>query len=308
VSRPRLLVGSALLAALTLSACSGTDPDRGGDAAATGTTSAGGVTERRLDLRDPSRDTDPTPESAGDDAVAGRDLPTTLWYPEGAGPFPVVVFSHGLGSTPDAYAHLLAAWAAAGALVVAPTFPLTSEGSALVAEDVANQPADVSFVLDQVLALDTADDELAGRIDAAHLAVAGHSAGAITTLGLLDACCREPRATAALVLSGALELFAPTAAVPTLFLHGSADEVLPLSGGQDAYLAAPGPKAFVELSGATHSAPYDDPSDRYAGAVESVTTDFLRWSLADDPQALVALRTDAAQQGTTDLVDDQLTP
>lgn len=264
-----------------------------------------------LDLHDDSRATDPTPQSAGEDAVAGRDLPTHLFYPaEGTGPFPVVVFSHGMGSSPESYWDLLESWAGAGFVVAAPTFPLTHRGSALVRDDVLQQPADVSFVLGQVLALDSGDGDLAGRIDTAHVAVAGHSAGAITTLGLLDSCCRDPRITAAVVLSGSLTGFGATATdpgVPALFVHGTADTVLPLADGQAAYAAAPGPKAFVELPGGTHSAPYDAAADPHAAAVRTVTTDFLRWTLTSASGGLPALRADADQPGTAELTADHLT-
>jgi predicted dienelactone hydrolase len=269
------------------------------------------VSDRVLDLRDESRATDATPESPGHDVTPGRDLPTRLFWPtEGDGPFPVVVFSHGFSSSPGAYYDLLESWAAAGVVVAAPTFPLTSERSALVEEGVLDQPSDVSFVLTQVLALDEGDSELAGRIDGAHVAVAGHSLGAMTSLGLLDACCRDSRVTAALVLSGTLRAFGATAippGLPTLFVHGTADEVLPVADGEAAFAAALGPKALVELPGGTHSAPYDDPADRYSAAVGKLTTDFLRWTLLGDATALAALRTDAAQPGLTELTDDQLT-
>jgi predicted dienelactone hydrolase len=265
-----------------------------------------------LDLRDESRSTDPTPATAGRDATRGRALPTHLYYPaSGKGPFPVVVFSHGFRSTPEAYQDLLRSWAAAGFVVAAPTFPLTSRDSPLVEADIRNQPADVSFVLTQVLALGTTTGDLAGRIDSAHIAVAGHSDGAMTTLGVLGTCCRDSRVTAALILSGTLDAFGPTIArpgVPTLFLHGTADDALPLADGHAAYAAAPAPKAFIELPGATHSSPYDNPSSPFAEIVRTVTTDFLRWTLHNDAPALTALRTDARQPELTDLTDDQLTP
>ncbi|MCW2535783.1 MAG: chlorophyllase [Modestobacter sp.] len=307
---PRTALGAlALAATVLLGAC--TSQEDG----ATGTTQQGqplyGVADRVLDLRDDSRPTDPTRDSAGSDATAGRELPTHLFWPaDGDGPFPVVVFSHGFGATPEAYRDLLESWAAAGFVVAAPTFPLTSQGSALVEAGVLDQPADVSFVLTRVLALAGSDDDLAGRIDAAHVAVAGHSAGAITTLGVLDTCCHDPRVTAAVVLAGSLEGLDATAAtpgVPTLFVHGTADDVLPLAGGLAAYAAAPAAKAFVELPGGTHSAPFDDASDPYSAAVRAVSTDFLRWTLTGDATALADLRTDAARPGVTELADDQLT-
>jgi predicted dienelactone hydrolase len=280
------------------------------DAAPPAAQPSAGVTDRVLDLRDDSRSTDPTPESAGSDATPGRALPTHLFYPaDGDGPFPVVVFSHGFGSTPESYWELLESWAAAGLVVAAPAFPLTSRNSAQVVTDVYSQPADVSFVLSQVLALNGHDPDLAGRIDTGHVAVAGHSAGAVTTLGLLDTCCRDARVTAAVVLAGTLQGFGPAAAtpgVPTLFVHGTADETIPLAEGLAAYAAAPGAKALVELPGGTHSAPYDTPADPHAAAVRAVTADFLTWALTGDPAALAHLRGDARDPGVAELTGDQL--
>jgi fermentation-respiration switch protein FrsA (DUF1100 family) len=269
------------------------------------------VTTRDVPLRDPDRSTDPTPAARDDDTADGRSLPTTLWYPTtGSGPFPVVVFSHGLSSEPSAYRDLLAGWASSGIVVAAPTFPLTRRGSALATEDIENQPADVSFVLDQVLALDrTAGDELAGRIDPSRIAVAGHSAGAITTLGLLANCCADERVTAAVVLAGTTEGFGVDPAppgVPTLFVHGTDDEVLPLAEGRAAFEAAEGPKAFLELVQGSHSSPYDLRNDVLWPTVLAATTDFLSWSLTGDPTGLEALRRDADQPGLAALTDDSL--
>jgi dienelactone hydrolase len=270
-----------------------------------------GVTSRVLQLTDPSRVTDPTPQDAGDDAQPGRSLPTTLYYPTtGTGPFPVVVFSHGMDSLPAGYGYLLSAWAEAGFVVAAPQFPLTSAGSALVQQDIAQQPADVSFVLTQVLALNTtAGDELAGRLDPARVAVTGHSAGAITTIGLLGTCCTDPRITAAVLLAGSPLGFGTAYAqpgVPTLFLHGTADGTLPIAGGRTAYEAAPSPSAFVELIGGTHTEPYANPSTDLFPVVAAVTTDFLRWALDGDAAALAALRSDADRAGLARLAGDRL--
>lgn len=258
-----------------------------------------GVAVRVLELYDPGRPTGTTP---------GRQLPTQVRYPEsGAGPFPVIVFSHGLGSQPSAYDELLSAWAAAGFVVAAPTFPLTADGSAQLVDDVLNQPADVAFVLTAVLALaDTRGDPLAGRIDPHRVAVAGHSAGAVTTIGVLSRCCADPRVTAAIVLAGTTRGFGTDLAspgVPTLFVHGGADQVIPPAEGRAVYDAAPGPAAWLELPGASHSAPYDDDADPAFDDVRVATTSFLRWTLADDAAALQALRT-----GVTPLTADRLTP
>lgn len=269
------------------------------------------IATRVLDLRDASRTTDPTPASPGSDAYPGRALPTSLWYPStGDGPFPVIVFSHGFSSSPGAYYELLTSWAAAGFVVAAPTFPLTSQDSALVAEDVPNQPADVSYVLTAVLALNrTHGDALAGRIDVRHIAVAGHSAGAITTIGLLSTCCVDKRVTAAVVLSGSTRDFGTALAkpgVPTLFVHGVDDTVLPIAADRAVYDATTAPAAFLQLTHGTHSAPYDDGTDPSFGTVRAVTTDFLRWALSGDRAGLAALRHDATAAGNATLTGDRL--
>src|SRR3954467_4800999 len=311
---PRWMPAALVAVALLLSACTS------GPAAASRPTPSApaaaptddaplpdGVTSRVLQLTDPSRTTDPTPQDTGNaDATPGRSLPTTLYYPAtGAGPFPVVVFSHGMDALPAGYGYLRSAWAQAGFVVAAPQFPLTSSGSALVQEDIAQQPADVSFVLTQVLALNTTPrDDLAGRLDPARVAVSGHSAGAITTIGLLGTCCTDPRITAAVVLAGSPLGFGTAYAqpgVPTLFLHGTADDTLPIADGRTAYEAAPSPSAFVELIGGTHTEPYANPSDDSFPVVAAVTTDFLRWALDGDAAALAALRTDADRAGLAGL-------
>jgi dienelactone hydrolase len=269
------------------------------------------VATRVLDLRDASRPTDPTPATVASDDVPGRSLPTTLWYPaSGDGPFPVVVFSHGMGATPGSYTTLLSSWAAAGFVVAAPTFPLTSEHSPRLGTDVPNQPADVSFVLTAVLALNTTKgDPLRGRIDTADVAVAGHSAGAITTIGLLSPCCVDHRVTAAVVLAGSTLHFGADLArpgVPTLFVHGLTDPVLPIAEDRKVFASATAPAAFLQLTSGGHSGPYDDPSDPAYDTVQATTTDFLQWALDGDPDALVKLRRDATADGVATLAADRL--
>jgi predicted dienelactone hydrolase len=108
-------------------------------------------------------------------ARAGRSLHTRVWYPVGPGPYPVVVFSHGLHSQPDDYAALLVRWALAGFVVAAPLYPHTSLGAAeFTAYDIVNQPADASAVLTQVLNLNSVAGPLRGRLDPSRLAAAGH--------------------------------------------------------------------------------------------------------------------------------------
>ncbi|WP_200206741.1 alpha/beta hydrolase family protein [Micromonospora coerulea] len=250
-----------------------------------------------------------------------RPLPVTLWYPaRGAaggtpersapaatGRFPVVMFSHGLGARPEDYQLLLSRWAAAGFVVAAPRFPHTGTGSDGNVLDVLNQPADVSYALTQVLALDTkADDPLRGRLDAERVAAAGHSAGGVTTIGLFTAG-RDERLDAGIVFAGTAlgvgTAFAGAAA-PQLFVHGEADEVVDYAAGKAVYDAVPWPKAMLSLPKGDHGrALLAD--GRALRVVADTTVEFLRWTLYGDTKAKDRLPTDATR-GNLATLDDHL--
>lgn len=214
-----------------------------------------------------------------------RPLPTTVWYPAaGKGPFPVIIFSHGLTAAPSDYANILARWARAGFVVAAAAYPHTSAGVAdFDVIDLLNQPADASYVLTQVLALDgKAGDPLAGRLDRDHLAAAGHSGGGITTLGMLSGT-RDDRLTAAAVLAGRQVLPGTFtgSAIPVLFVHGERDETVRYADGLAAFKAVPWPKGMLTLPGAGHVVTGGKDFDLVADA----TADFWRWTLYGDAGA-----------------------
>ena len=127
----------------------------------------------------------------------------------GGGRYPLIVFAHGLGGSPQGYEQLLTAWAAAGYVVAAPLFPLSSSETPGGPDggDIGNQPGDMSFVINQVLSASaTANGPLSGLVDPSEIGAAGHSNGAITTLGLIaNSCCRDTRVKAAVVMAGTTE-------------------------------------------------------------------------------------------------------
>src|SRR5258705_6300260 len=55
------------------------------------------------------------------DSSRSREIPVHVAYPEGAGPFPVIVFSHGAGGSGLTYKALAHFWATHGFVVLAPT-------------------------------------------------------------------------------------------------------------------------------------------------------------------------------------------
>lgn len=244
------------------------------------------------------------------DTSRGRTLPTSVWYPSGpaGGPLPVVLFSHGLTGLPSDYTALLTRWARAGFLVVAPTYPNTNRHAASVrADDVVNQPADASFVLTSVLALGSrSGDPFFGLIDSAHVAAAGHSLGAITTIGLFSVCCHDPRLAAGVVLAGNSTGFGDQPSQPgrpLLFEHGASDHIVPYQTGHHTYETMPGPKAFVTFDGQGHFDPYLKASDRSFEVDAATTLDFLRWTLRGDASGLPALQRDGAVSGVSRLED-----
>ncbi|WP_446216733.1 alpha/beta hydrolase family protein [Micromonospora sp. IBHARD004] len=263
-----------------------------------------------------------------------RPLPVTIWYPAtpaaptgrstpggpsttgpvaiaaapvAAGRFPVVVYSHGLRSLPELHAPLTTRWAAAGFVVAAPTYPRTNLRAAdFTRADVRNQPADGWRLIGHLVRLDARrGDPLAGHLAVDRIAAAGHSAGGFTTAGMFTSG-HSARLRSGIVLAGgglAGSFAGPPA--PLLFVHGGADPIVPESVGRAAYARATGPAAFLSLPGQGHGE-YLSPGQPGFAQVLATTTDFLRWTLYDDPTALHRLPTDAHHPTITTLTTHSL--
>src|SRR6185503_3248548 len=121
--------------------------------------------------------------------LPSRTLVTSIYRPNGSGPFPLIVFSHGLDGHPKKFTKLFSAWADAGFAIAAPAFPLTNNQVANTnanVADVGHQPADVSFVLDKVLAMyKQPGGRLFHAIDARRIGASGLSLGGLTTYMLV---------------------------------------------------------------------------------------------------------------------------
>jgi dienelactone hydrolase len=279
----------------------------------------GQVTETYVDT---TRD---TPAWGPDPEIPSRTLVTLVLYPAvgppsaapvandppetSRGPYPLIVFSHGLGSTPLAYLHLLSAWAAAGFVVAAPRFPLSSSETPGGADagDVVNQPADVRFVINAVLGDSAASTgPLAGLVDPQEIGAAGHSNGAITTLGLVaDTCCQDPQVKAAVVMAGTTEGFPGghydlTHAPPLLLVHDTTDGLVPYRSAVIVYDHSRGPKGLLTIRGSTSPSLSGGSAHTAAAgiagpaapAVRRTTIDFFDAYLRGDRSALPRMRAD----------------
>ena len=179
-------------------------------------------------------------------------------------------------------------------MVAAPAFPNTNSATTGGVDpgDYANQPADVTAVINGiVLASDHDDGPLAGSVDPDELGVAGHSLGGITTLGVAaNTCCRDDRVKAAVVMSGDPLTFPEgtfdyAAAPPILLVHGTADDLVTYEASVDVFNEAKAPKGVLTIEEGDHGAPLD-PSGAAFGTVVETTTDFFDAYLKDDPDAL----------------------
>jgi len=132
-----------------------------------------------------------------DPAREGRVVPFKAYVPKGAGPFPVVVHSHGLGGSREGSTYILQAVAEAGFLVVclqhagsdtgilagrgrpATTAAVVAVGGGAINPQTAQaRYGDLPFALDQI----AKDPRLAPKADMNHVGMSGHSYGALSTL------------------------------------------------------------------------------------------------------------------------------
>jgi len=221
----------------------------------------------------------------------GTDLRVRISAPVTGGELPLVLFSHGYGSSLDGYGPLADFWAAHGFVVIQPTH-LDSRTVGLPPDDPRIprlwriRVEDMRRVLDHLDVLEAAVPGLGGRLDRSRIAAAGHSFGGQTVGNLLGLRVLDPmtgqeeddlsdaRITAGVLLATAgrggadLTPFAagdfpflnPSFArmtTPALVVVGDRDDSPLTHRGPDwmtdAYTLSPGDKSLLTLFGAEHS-------------------------------------------------------
>ena len=181
-------------------------------------------------------------------------------------------------------------------------FPLTNRevpGALANLGDVANQPGDVSFVIDEVLAAnDDPASPLHGVVDPEAIGVVGHSLGGATTWAVsFNPPTRDERIDSTVIFAGvtlpmAGEAFEFDSGLPLLVLHGDKDD-LPIDSDLAAYEQAVSPKWFVTLLGAEHRPAFTDDASPYDELVTRTVLDFWHGTLNGDTQALERVTADA---------------
>ena len=192
-----------------------------------------------------------------------RRMEGTVWHPanSASGPYPLIVYSHGFVSSKDGGAYLARQLASMGYVVVSVDFPLTSlhaPGGPNIT-DVVNQPADVSFIIDTLLAQsDMPGHTLKGMIDGARIGAFGISLGGLTsTLLAYHPDMRDPRIGAALSIAGPTAPFTRAffehARVPFMMLSGDIDALVPHSSNAAPVLEKIDGAQLVTLKNASHT-------------------------------------------------------
>jgi predicted dienelactone hydrolase len=253
------------------------------------------------------------------DDARHRNIPLKIYYPDAAGPFPVIVFSHGALASKDAYAGLGRYWASFGYVSVHPSHAdsVADSGFRGTLRQAISDPrawedrsTDVSFVLDALANVASFAPALAGKLDLGHVGVAGHSFGAYTAALIGGTTVHQPgkqgprsfadRRAAALVLlspqgEGRMGLTADSwdhLLLPVLLIYGSRDFGPfgePPAWRNDAFLRSPpGDKFDMLLEGGTHMecarslAAAGDPPDRLFQCIKIETLAFWNAYLKQD--------------------------
>jgi predicted dienelactone hydrolase len=217
------------------------------------------------------------------DSARGKTLLAKVYYPEGAGPFPVIVFSHGLYGSRETYRGLAEYWTSHGYVAILPShddsrldrgyrrrFREALRDSALW----ESRPEDVRFVIGALGEIERAAPALRGRLDPSRVGMGGHSYGAYTAEAIAGATIQmpgasrprsfaDPRVKAVVALSpqqeGEMGLTRDSWAslrLPMLLMYGSRDIAgqrrTPNHTSQPFAYGPKGDKYDVELEGATH--------------------------------------------------------
>jgi predicted dienelactone hydrolase len=217
-----------------------------------------------------------------------RSLNTSIWYPAdpatasldthpggvanapfapGLAKAPLVLFSHGACSLPTQYLSLTAFLPSYGFVVAAPPHPGDTRVDpcrANIVDAFVNRPADISFLIDSLLAQsDTPDSFFHDTIDPARIGVMGHSYGGLTTLRVSGS---DSRVIAGLALApGTLRVLGHTVddeiariTIPIMIQEGDLDFVTPfVRRARYDYDLLRSPRYLVQIAGMGHTGFYD---------------------------------------------------
>ncbi len=224
------------------------------------------------------------------DAKRDKDLHVRIFYPNEAGKYPVIVFSHGAGGSQSCCDGLTRHWASYGYLTIQPTHDDSAVQRRNQGEENihfmqavrealekpalwGSRPLDISYVLDALPSLEHRVLGLIGKIDANRIGVGGHSMGSYTAEAIGGALVNlpshpgrnfaDPRVKAVLCLSpqgpgqfGLKDHSFDQISLPYMGMTGSLDSLGPVASPAwhktPFERSQPGEKYHLFIEGANH--------------------------------------------------------
>lgn len=170
-----------------------------------------------------------------------------------AGPYPIVLFSHGYGGERLYYSTLLTGIASWGYVVVSADYLERGLAAQVLGSKTTPTPAlDSSIMQSSLTAVERAssqpDSVLHGIADPHRVAAVGHSAGGQTAFDALD----TPAVATAIGWAPEAPAGTPSKK-PVMLIGAEGDQVVPPASVKRTYASFPGPKALVEISGEGHN-------------------------------------------------------
>ena len=114
--------------------------------------------------------------------VGNREMSLRIVYPDQGGPYPIIVFSHGTFSSSDKYDLVVEFWAERGYVVILPNhldanYGLIPNKTEDMVHIIDTRISDMSFVLDNLDAIEGQNSGLKGKLNRDLIIAAGHSIG-----------------------------------------------------------------------------------------------------------------------------------
>ena len=114
--------------------------------------------------------------------IENREMSLRIVYPDQGGPYPIIVFSHGTFSSSDKYNLVVEFWAERGYVVILPNhldanygiIPSKTEDMIRI---IHTRISDMSFILDNLDAIEGQNPGLKGKLNRNQIIAAGHSIG-----------------------------------------------------------------------------------------------------------------------------------
>lgn len=194
-----------------------------------------------LTLEDTSRPTQSNGKKFN--GTSSRILKTNIWYPSSeeqpkkvsGKEHPLIIYNHGFSSDKTEGTHIAKLLASNGYIVMAADFPLTTmfaPGDGPAIQDVVNQPADVSFLIDTMLQWNiSSNHQFSNAINPGKIGVAGLSLGGLTsTLVAFHPTMADQRVQASVSIAGPSVMFGPVffqnRSIPFMMIAGTADSLV----------------------------------------------------------------------------------